>query len=227
MNQLMVLNKLILSDMLKGFLYFWFMLLGFLLLGYTIAWFINGTTIILFVWPIFLVWLCANSFQLTKNNLEYALKLGATRSQFFFSSLIILLAAILIGQCLHRLYLVILPAISSVFSLENVTLVGFQELLPELTFIHGIGYDITFAVLLAGLFYLFGTVRFRYGMMPLYVALAVMGLLLLIPLVREASMKWFTQLYDGKFLESFFLLALIGVVTFSASHPLLKRMTLR
>ncbi|MED4128614.1 MULTISPECIES: hypothetical protein [Shouchella] len=227
MNQLMVLNKLILSDMVKGFLYFWLVLSGFLVLGYAIASVATETTVILFVWPIYLVWLCANSFQLTKNNLEYALKLGATRTQFFLSSLIILLAAILIGQCLHRVYLIVLPAIGNVFSSGNVTLVGFQELFPELTLIHGIGYDITFAILLAGLFYLLGTVRFQYGMIPIYVALAFMGVLLLIPVVREVSMNWFTQLYEGVFLESFFLLALIGAVTFSTSHPLLKRMTLR
>ncbi|WP_099303926.1 hypothetical protein [Bacillus sp. Marseille-P3800] len=226
MSKVFEIKRLILSDMLKAFTMFWLTLTGFLFIGYVIASFM-GTSIVLLVWPIFLVWLCANSFLITKNNLNYALKLGATRTQFFAGSVLILLIAVIVGQLIHRVYLFVLPNVAAALSIENVTLIGFQEVLPELSTLYAFGYDLTFAFFLLGIFYLIGVIRYQYGIVPVYVLAGSLGVLLLLPMTRDGVTSWLRMLYQGEALGTFFLLAIIGVVACLASQPVLRKMTLR
>ncbi len=145
MKQVKSLIQVMLPDLFKSFTTFWFILLGILIAGYIITSIFAATDVFLTTWPFFVIWLSITIFQIVKTDFHYALKMGATRKQFAFASISILLILIVLGEGVQLIYINALPIVADTIGLQAVNLFTWAELFPELSAGMVIAYDLIIA----------------------------------------------------------------------------------
>ncbi|GAF14110.1 hypothetical protein JCM19045_3400 [Bacillus sp. JCM 19045] len=227
MKQVKSLIQVMLPDLFKSFTTFWFILLAILIAGYIITSIFAATDVFLTTWPFFVIWLSITIFQIVKTDFHYALKMGATRKQFAFASISILLLLIVLGEGVQLIYINALPIVADTIGLQAVNLFTWAELFPELSAGMVIAYDLIIAFFFGTVLFTIACIKFHFGKLPMFILLGAIGIVMLIPTINQAVLNHIISLHYGENLLTVFFLLIPAVIGLLVSQQTLLKASLR
>ena len=198
MNQLVAQLRLHSSDLKKGMIIFWTVLVAIVVGFYSIAALFDTPEMYVTTNVPLFVFMAITDFKLVKDDFDYSIHLGLTRNKFVLGSLVYILLVAILFNLINQLLLFITISTQEGVLPHFLTPFTWSAVLgDEAGFWTNFSLDFILSMFFSFLLYFMASLLFRFGQLAVYIALLVMILVVLIPTVHQEIFISAAAFYQG------------------------------
>ncbi|WP_188456825.1 hypothetical protein [Virgibacillus oceani] len=227
-RQLYGLLYFYLTDLKRGFIIFWSILLITmcltLIVGYLL---VNVEDGAMYFSPssALYVYCAILGFVIVKEGIPFSIKMGATRKNLYMAMGIFFLGLGIAESVLISIVHMVIERITSVFSIESYVLVHPSMLLSD-TFMNRVIIDTAIMFFLLSVMFVIGLLFYKYGLLGGGSVVGILVIILLACIAKGWAADFFIDIYHSLDMTLFYQLLLIGIVLYGISWFLLRRITI-
>ncbi|MBM0066203.1 hypothetical protein [Alkalicoccobacillus gibsonii] len=223
MNQLIAQLRIFTSELVKGAMIFWTILLAIIIGAYLIA-FLGGVPNMLVVTNVpIVVFVAITAFRLIKDDLDYSIHLGITRNLFSFASILYIVAVSILFNLFHQFIILISSLLQGSILKDTLTFFSWSNILSnDSGYVFNFGLDLLLTVLVGFLLFFMASLLTRFGQLAVYIFLLAIILALFSPSVHQTLFDVILAFYQGS--DPFLIWGMISAIILL---PLLSFFTLQ
>ncbi|MEN0644628.1 DUF4052 family protein [Alkalicoccobacillus gibsonii] len=211
MNQVAAQLRIHASELVKGALIFWTILLTIIVVSYLIAFFGGVPDMFVVTNAPIIVFVAITAFRLVKEDLDYSIHLGLTRNRFALGSMVYILGISVLFNLFHQSILFIADTLQGSVLKDTLTFLSWSSILNnETSFILDFGLDLLLTVLVGFLLFFLASLLSRFGQLALYIVGLVSIVAMIVPAVNQKLFEMVMNFYHGT--DLLFIWGMIGVL---------------